>query len=249
MGFRGLGANHIKTFNHTKFMGLQESFQSVAHEIGMKEVTAVFFPYPELKHTWRFDGRQWEFKVSDYLESAPTEVVDSLAWHLLSRASSMKCPGRLESCYVAYVRSTELWGRARSRYFARAKALSFEPMGRSRDLHVVFDYVNTTYFRGRLREPTLAWTSESPRRRLGYYFEQLDLLAINRSLDCEHVPRYVLEFVMYHELLHHKDREGNCRRKVRHTKAFRERERAFSSYSEAESWLRRIVVKDLRSRK
>ncbi|OGS43770.1 MAG: hypothetical protein A3K76_05050 [Euryarchaeota archaeon RBG_13_57_23] len=229
-------------------MSLHHSFQRIATELGMDPVNARFFPYSELKHTWRYDGSQWEFKVSDYLESAPEEVIDSLVWHLLSRASALRCPDGRASPYIEYVRSPELWREAGPKYLARAKTLSMEPMGKHRDLQTVFDYVNSTYFSGGLKAPALSWTSESPRRRLGYYFEQLDLLAVNRALDSESVPRYVLEFVMYHELLHHADRRGRSHRTVRHTKAFRERERAFSTYSEAEAWLRRIVAQARRKR-
>lgn len=248
IGFRGLAANDIKTLSHTKSVSLQQSFQCVARELGMDSVVAIYFPYSELKHTWRYDGRSWEFKVSDYLEPAPEEVLDSLAWHLLSRASALRCPPERASSYIDYARSSGLWREAGPKYLARAKSLSTRPVGGHRDLRTVFTYVNSTYFSGGLKPPTLAWTSESPRRRLGFYFEQLDLLAINRALDSDQVPRYVLEFVMYHELLHHADRKGCSHRTVRHTKAFRERERAFSAYYDAEAWLRRIVTQSRRTR-
>lgn len=220
----------------------------MARELGMDPVVAVFFPYSELKHTWRHNGSHWEFKVSDYLESAPEEVIDSLSWHLLSRAGGVRCPDGRALAYQDYVRSTELWENSSQKYLSRAKSLTLGPAGEHRDLRTVFDYVNSTYFSGGLRSPTLAWSSESPCRRLGYYFEQLNLLAINRALDSEQVPRYVLEFVMYHELLHHADRRGCARRTVKHTKAFRERERAFSAYTDAEAWLKRIVARSRRSR-
>ncbi len=222
---------------------MQQSFLRVGKELGMDQVVAVFYPYSELKHTWRYDGQGWEIRVSDYLDGASDEVIDSLAWHLLSRASGVKCRDGRESIYVDYVRSQELWANAGPRYFDRARTLSIGSAGRHRDLKVVFDYVNSTYFSGGLKAPTLAWTEESPRRRLGYYFEQLNLLAVNRAIDSDQVPRYVLEFVVYHELLHHADKRGRSHRTVKHTKAFRERERAFSAYRDADSWLREIVAR------
>ena len=224
-------------------MGLQQSFMSVARELGMEPVSVSFYPYIELKHTWRHDGNGWEFKVSDYLESSSEEVLDSLAWYLLARASGLRCPEGRASPYLCHIRSKEMWQAAGPRYFERANSLKADPTGRCRDLKVVFDYVNSTYFSGGLHEPILAWTSESPKRRLGYYFEQLNLLAVNSALDSDQIPRYVLEFVMYHELLHHADQHGGSKRTVRHTKAFREREREFSAYADAEAWLRRIVAR------
>jgi len=248
MGVWGLVANDIKTLSHTKSVGLQQSFMSVGAELGMDQVIARFYPYSELKHTWRYDGLSWEIRVSDYLDSASEEILDSLAWHVLSRASGMKCPDGRDSKYLDFMRSPELWKHSGPRYLDRAKTLSIGHVGNHRDLEEVFNYVNSTYFSGGLKPPTLAWTEESPRKRLGYYFEQLNLLAVNRALDSNQIPRYVLEFVMYHELLHHADRHGRLRRTVKHTKAFRERERVFSAYREADAWLRKIVARARRSR-
>lgn len=230
-------------------MELQRTFHAVAQELGMESVTATYYPYSELKHTWRYDGLRWEFKISDYLESADPVVLESLAWHLLSRARAVRCPRNRSEPYLTFVRSSRLWNHNRHRYLERSRTLTVDPAGKARDLHVVFSYVNSTYFSGGLREPVLAWTRESPRTRLGFYFEQLDLLAINRVLDTEEIPRYVLEFVMYHELLHHADRRGLSKRTVKHTKGFREREKLFSAYEDAEAWLRRIVARSGRTRR
>lgn len=198
--------------------------------------------YSELKHTWRLREGVMEFRVSDYVANAPEDVKESLAWYLLCRAFSLRCPDQKSEPYLAYVRSRRFWMGVRRAYLARARGLDLSPAGRVRDLRTVFEYVNSFYFRSKLTQPLLAWVTESPRRRLGFYFEQLDLLAVNRVLDSERIPRYVLEFVMYHELLHHRDAAtGALRRRVCHTKSFREQERAFRMYSEAEAWLRRIA--------
>ena len=109
-------------------------------------------------------------------------------------------------------------------------------------MRTVFNYVNTCYFADKIPVPNLAWVSESPRRRLGFYFEPLRILAANRALDSDGVPRYVLEFVMFHELLHHmRAGDGRAERRVHHTREFREQERRFSHFDEAEAWLRKIV--------
>lgn len=227
---------------YTGCVDIREHFDEVSRLLGGDRASAVFYPYAELKHTWIACGDDLSFKVSDYLDFSPDDVRSSLAWYLLCRAHHRRCPPGKADRYISYARSRELWEPNRSRYLSRARNLRFEPEGEQRDLAEVFDYVNSYYFSGRLDAPVLAWSSESPRQRLGFYFEALNLLAANKVLDSERVPRYVLEFVVYHELLHHVNAADARRvRRVHHTRDFREQERAFTHYEDAERWLRRIV--------
>ena len=242
-------ANNIKRFGHTSPVSLGDHFLAVSRVLGKDPARVIFAEYRELKHTWSSRNGDIEFKISDYLDAAPEDVQRSLAWYLLCRAHGRKCPDCEERPYLAYVRSRELWSNKRGIYLSRAKNLSIAPRGDVRNLKSVFEYVNSYYFSGRLKDPDLAWVEESPLVRFGFYFEPLNLLAANKVLDAERIPRYVLEFVMYHELLHHVDAgNGRMRRRVHHTKEFRDQERVFSHYEEAEHWLRRIVS-EIRSKK
>jgi hypothetical protein len=221
---------------------LDSAFKDAAKRLGVGPVRAKYYPYAELKHTWVRSGLTAEFKVSDYLTDAPDEVIRSLGSYLVSRAYGKDCGPDARTPYLAYAGSRNLWEPARDLYLKRAKRLSFEVNGRARNLKTVFDYVNSVYFSGRAPEPTLAWVRESPRRRLGYYFEPLRILAANRALDSETVPRYVLEFVMYHELLHHlRAGDGRVIRRIHHTRDFRQQERLFSHFDDAEAWLHRVA--------
>jgi len=221
----------------------------VASELGFREVSIEYVPYAEVKHTWRRDGDRLELRISDYLQGAPEDVVESLAWYLVSRAVGRRCPRGKAGLYLGFVRSRRLWSENGEIYLSRAKNLSLNPVGAHRDLRMTFEYVNSFYFSRRLDQPTLAWTSESPSKRLGFYFSALDLLAVNKVLDSEAVPRYVLEFVVYHELLHHVNaRDGRPLRRVHHTKEFKRQERLFRSYGDAEVWLRRLVFEHRRRR-
>lgn len=225
-------------------MSLQAQFSSVGRALGVGSVIATFHEYSELKHTWLCGDREIVFKISDYLENAPDDVLESLAWYLVSRAVRKRCDPEKSRRYLHYTRSRELWQAKRSLYVERSRNLSLDPQGEVRDLRSAYAYVNSFYFASKLPELQLAWAAESPRRRLGYYFEPLGLLAVNKSLDSAEVPRYVLEFVIFHELLHHVDSmSGRARRRVHHTKMFREQEMRFTHYDDAERWLRRIVAR------
>ena len=240
----------IKSLGHTSSVALSDRFESVCNELGAGHASADFYPYAELKHTWRRRGRSVVFRVSDYLEGSPEEVLDSLAWYLVCRAFGRKCPSEMSKPYLDYSHSRQLWERRKQDYLSRARNLDVRPEGMHRNLRTVFDYVNSSYFKGRIPDPILAWVTESPSHRLGFYFGALNLLAVNKSLDSDRVPRYALEFVVYHELLHHMDAvNGRPRRRVHHTKSFKEQERLFSSYSEAETWLRKLASRGIVKRR
>jgi len=220
---------------------LETIFRQVGKQVTEDRISAEYNQYTELKHTWRLRNHMLSFKISDYMDGAPDEVTKALAWYLICRAKGSKCPAGMTVQYLDYARSTDLWDTKRDTFISRARNLSFRPVGNHRDLGEVFDYVNGCYFSGGLRRPDLAWTKESPSSRLGFYFKALNLLAANRVLDSERVPRYVLEFVVYHELLHEvMNPKGTATRSIHHTKEFKERERQFSMYSEAEDWLLRL---------
>ena len=226
---------------------MADVFRQVNDSLSGGRVRASYHPYKELKHTWRVREGVLCFKVSDYMKGVPDEVVESLAWHLLCRARKKQCPSGASRLYREHVRTGSFWEPRRQLYLSRSKNISFRPMGTSRDLGAVFSYVNSYYFEDRLEKPDLAWLRESPRSRMGLYHPPLRILAVNRILDSDRIPRYVLEFVMYHELLHDVVDfiEGPSRRTV-HTKEFRLREREFTKYEEAQKWLRSIA--DDRSR-
>ncbi len=230
-------------------MNLQEHFSEVARLLGREAPVVDYHAYSELKHTWSCRGGVLAFKVSDYLEGCPDSVSESLAWYLLCRAFRRKCPDGKADPYLSYSLSREMWVPNKERYIARARGLTLSPSGEVRDLESVFSYVNASYFDGRLAHPTLAWSKESPRTRLGFFFAPLNLLAANTVLDSARVPRYVLEFVVYHELLHHAEAgSGGLRRRVHHTRSFRDQEKAFTHYEDAERWLRRLAKEGARRR-
>ena len=113
--------------------------------------------------------------------------------------------------------------------------------GRHYDLDEVFDAVNTAYFGGALARPRLTWSRTITGRLLGYYQRSGDRLMISQVLDDPRVPRPAMELVMYHELLHkHLGVQVLNGRHYAHTEAFRQAERQFGGYAEAQAFLARL---------
>jgi hypothetical protein len=110
--------------------------------------------------------------------------------------------------------------------------------GDHHDLVQAFERVNNRYFQGQIEAPLLTWNQQTTYRKFGHYQYTSDTLMVSRSLDQARVPRYVLDFVMYHELLHkqlgYKLVNG---RRYAHTSEFREKEQQFEQYHAAQEYL------------
>ena len=113
--------------------------------------------------------------------------------------------------------------------------------GQHFDLGTIYRKVNRDYFTNSLPQPRLLWSSRRTTRRLGAYHPESDTITINRRLDSADIPAYLVEYVMYHEMLHKKIglKEVNGRRYA-HTKKFRDAEQKFESYAQAESLIKKL---------
>lgn len=115
-------------------------------------------------------------------------------------------------------------------------------LGAFHDLNASFDRVNSRYFDGSMPRPRLTWGSAFTTRKLGHYQRTNDTVQISASMDQQHVPQLALDFLMYHELLHKKHQtKWKAGRGYAHTPAFRQDERQFEGYEEAEKMLHEIA--------
>lgn len=115
--------------------------------------------------------------------------------------------------------------------------------GAAHDLRESFLRVNDHYFDGQMEAPRLAWSHSGATRKFGHYDFARDLLVLSAGLDRPGVPTRVLDFVMYHELLHKKHglTLSETGRLMGHTPAFRADEQLFEGWQEAELWLSRLA--------
>jgi hypothetical protein len=95
-----------------------------------------------------------------------------------------------------------------------------------------------------MEKPTLQWNRLLTVAKMGHYQASRDTVMLSLSLDHPEVPQYVVDFVMYHELLHKKHGETiiNGRRFV-HTPEFRREEQQFEKFAEANTLLNKLARK------
>jgi len=112
------------------------------------------------------------------------------------------------------------------------------------DLTESFKRVNLAYFNEQMPEPHLVWNKQCTIRKFGHYQWDTDTVMVSRTLDQRQVPEFVVDYVMYHELLHKKlgARLVNSRRMV-HTNLFRKQEAKYTKFNEAQRYLNKISRK------
>jgi hypothetical protein len=105
-------------------------------------------------------------------------------------------------------------------------------LGRHHDLEQSFDRVNRAYFAGGMPKPRLEWNRARTTCTFGHYQRSRDLVVLSISLDDPGVSRELLDFVMYHELLHKQHgTQVVGGRLAAHTAAFRASERLFAGHA------------------
>ena len=201
-----------------------------------------FFPFAGLTHTARFRDDRLLIRLSDLLADAPANVLHALALILLAKVYRRTVDGTHHGTYRSFILRSDMQERARAARTVRGRGpRPAVAKGKWRNLEENFDRLNAAYFEGRLVRPRLAWAATRSRRILGRYDATHQTVFISLLFDSPTVPDFVLDYVLYHELLHikHPSRAGNCRL-VAHTPEFRVAERRFQGFKRATEWLRRI---------
>jgi predicted metal-dependent hydrolase len=113
--------------------------------------------------------------------------------------------------------------------------------GHTYDLESIFEDLNTRFFFGLLARPQMTWSSVHARNSLGHYDPAHNAIVISKIFDHPRVPKYAVEYLVYHEMLHlkHPVKLRGSRRCV-HPKAFMEEERLFPQLDQAREYLKRL---------
>ncbi len=120
------------------------------------------------------------------------------------------------------------------------------PTGRGHihNLDESFERVNAAYFKGLMQKPLLVWNRTPTLRKFGHYQPGRDTVMISVSLDDPKVPAFVLDFVIYHELLHKKHGATIVNgRRLSHSPAFRADESLFADYQKALDLIHHLALR------
>ena len=171
---------------------------------------------------------------------APHEVLQAISQFVKSGKRSERGRSALALIREHFTQHPTAKPRERRRTILR-------PLGECFDLIEIRDAINTEFFGGKLTA-AITWgrgaVARRPRRRrtstiqLGTYSYEDNLIRIHPALDQAGVPRYVVESVVHHELLHAAlPPLPSHGRRCYHTPEFRRRERLYPDLARAEKWI------------
>jgi predicted metal-dependent hydrolase len=202
---------------------------------------AQFYPFVGLKNTIARRGTALHAKVSDQLKDAPDSVLEALAHQLLAKVYREPLDMRRVVLYRQYLSSHEVTARAHATRQARGRKQITSPRGDIYHLEEIFDELNRRYFGGWLSRPHLTWSAVRGRRRLGHYDSAHNVIVVSRIFDHHEVPRYAVEYIVYHEMLHlkHPVKLHGSRRCV-HGKQFQADEKLFPHLQRAKAFLKTL---------
>jgi len=219
----------------------EEEYRILRPRAPMPPIVVRFRRFTSLNTTIRLREGRILVSLSDLLEGAPESVIRAIAHILLAKlyrkpidsAHNMRFKRFASS--AAVTRQTELIRQARGtkRYTG--------PEGRYYNLDEVFDTLNSRFFGGLLGRPELTWSENLSRRSLGHYDAAHNTIVVSRVFDRPSSPRYAIEYLLYHEMLHlkHPVRMRGLRRCV-HSADFKAEERQFPQLKEAMAFIKRL---------
>jgi hypothetical protein len=202
------------------------------------EISASFYPYVGLTHTIRKRDGVWVIRISDLCRNAPRIVLEAIAIMLGAKILRRKPPREMIRVYHHF-RREQVVEKLVNEQVERKGRKVLVPHGRFHPLHEISDEVNRQFFGGRVELNRIGWSVRRSWGRLGHYDPVHNTVTISPVLDSPRVPRPVVAFIVYHEMLHtlYNDRtpKGTWRH---HPPEFRRAEKSHPHYEAATRFLR-----------
>ena len=225
--------------------GLLEIFQETYRELrpvsSVPELKIEFFAFANVNNTIRLRNGRLLVRLSDLLEGAPDAVLHAIAHILLAKMYRQPIDRGHAARYRKYVAGHDIVRKTHLVRQVRGRKRLREARGHSYDLDTIFEELNTRFFHGLLARPRMSWSQSKTRRILGHYDPAHNAIIISRIFDHPAMPAFVLEYIVYHEMLHlkHPVKLRGSRRCV-HSAEFQAEEKLFPRVAEANAFLKRL---------
>lgn len=215
-----------------------EAFEKFNTDTPAPEINVEFYPYVGINQTIRIRDGKVFVRLAELCRDVPPEFQRALAYILTAKLLRRKVPPQAAKVYRDFVKSEDLTRRMTENKKLKGRKVITTAKGEFYDLDEIFLRLNQAYFQNRIPPPTLTWSARKTFRILGHHDAAHETIVISKSFDDRKIPQFVVEFIVFHEMLHifHPTiyRDG---RKFNHTAQFRCDERKFEFYNEAEDWI------------
>ena len=220
---------------------LQRAYRDLRPRAPMPEFRAEFFPFANINNTIRMREGVVKARISDLLEGAPDEVLYALAHILVAKLYRKPIDAALARRYRQHCGRRELNAKAHLVRQLRGRKRIATACGRAYDLEAIFEELNVRFFHGLLARPQMTWSRDYARNALGHYDPAHNAIVVSRVFDRPQVPRYAVEYIVFHEMLHlkHPVKVRGGRRCV-HPPQFQAEEKLFPQLEDAKKFLKSL---------
>jgi hypothetical protein len=219
----------------------EETYRELRPRAPVPELCVEFFPYANVNNTIRLRQGRLLVRVSDLLEGAPESVLRAIAHILLAKMYRQSIDQKHAARYRRYLASQPMSRQAHLIRQMRGRKRITSARGHVYDLEAIFEDLNLRFFHGLLARPLMTWGAERARNRLGHYDPAHNAIVVSRVFDHPRVPRFAVEYIVYHEMLHlkHPVKLRGSRRCV-HSAEFQAEEKLFHQLDAAREFLKRL---------
>ncbi|MGO9440189.1 MAG: SprT-like domain-containing protein [Terriglobales bacterium] len=219
----------------------QLEYRELRPRAPMPEFSVEFYRFANVNNTIRLREGRILVRISDLLETAPESVLRAIAHILIAKLYRKPIAAGHAARYRQYVASHPLSAKVHLIRQMRGRKRIASPQGEVYDLDQIFDELNQRFFHGLLGRPRMTWSQDHARNHLGHFDPAHNTIVVSRIFDRRKVPRFVLEYLVYHEMLHLKYpvKLKGTRRCV-HGAEFQAEEKLFPRVEEAKKMLRTL---------
>ena len=222
----------------------EEAFHRIDPDRPVPAIDVSYYPYVGLNQTIRVRDGRVLVRISDMCRDMPADPHRALAYILVAKLFRRRVPRAADRVYSEYIQSEEMRDRSNDRKKSHGRKIVTTHKGDYYDLDEIFDSLNFWFFGGKLPKPVLTWSVKKTWRTLAHHDATHETIVVSKSLDSRSVPRFIVEYIVYHEMLHiHHPTVHHNGRRYNHTPAFRNDEKKFPRYEEAEEWIEQSVRK------
>jgi predicted metal-dependent hydrolase len=231
--------------NVTRAFSLHEIFAAeyrlLRPRAPMPQFDVRFYPFTGVNTTIRLREGKALVRLSDMLEGAPDSVVRAIAHILLAKLYRKPIDAGHANRYRRHLGSNAVTRRAEQVRRSRGRKNVLTAQGHHYDLEEIFEQLNRQYFHGLLGRPVLTWSAHSARRLLGHYDAAHNTIVVSRVFDRPDTPRYAIEYLLFHEMLHlkHPVQMRGGRRCV-HSREFQREEKMFPELDRVKKYLKML---------
>ena len=219
----------------------QETYRELRPRAPIPDLAVEFFAFVSINNTIRLREGRLSVRLSDLLEGAPEGVLRAIAHILLAKMYRRPIERVQATRYRRYISGQDITKKAHLVRQVRGRKRIESAQGRTYDLEDLFEELNRRFFYGLLARPRMTWSRDRARNRLGHYDPAHNAIVVSRVFDHPRVPRYAVEYIVYHEMLHlkHPVKLRGTRRCV-HSKEFQAEEKLFPHLDQAKAFLKHL---------